>query len=790
MQITSKELEAIIKGDNRKYAASLCFSFSSLKNPESAFIRAPGAQDGCVPDQIVFPYLNHIQNRLFSGQNEGAFAFPSPQNIHKDGNLHQVTKRPYSHIGYIGAKADSLGFVDDTVSVYFFPTNIKKISIKTNPDRIIKDACITAKTRAGKIIGETSITENKEAQFTIDFSVSDAASLELHITKHTPNKRVWLLSFYPGFEFFVDEKDIVKIRHKKKKTENKEGAIGRVYIDSLNITLSNTNRIYDDLNSMSPVAGYFNPNAILSCTLKLETPKDVEDFFLDFGTYFVKEIKNPEGAALVEINAQDYIGLYKTRYLALGVEDNTSAATCFTKIANALNLSASKIDPCLHQILLRRIPLSGTAGSLLNKLAVLTNAFVSVDKTGAALVATPMLSRHSWMRYPLRYFLTDEYKQGSEDSRKSKSPNVVNLSYNEFEYEGEYQAGQKDVIFYNNIPILDFPQSLENIPFELRAIGAGLAPSLYKEYDLSRFESFVTVEFSDSLIPKLLEYDTQYVYNEYGKPVKACVSVWNFEVHEAAQQLTIMLMIMGSPHAKLLKKEEFTVSPRAATYIIPPLDNQLNTMDMTAIETRNKLNKPEVFKVELRGGVKIRRVDVANRFVQRRFEFTYYQTAEGIEVRVWNYYNNSSQTVTVNIYGNRLIDGKNKKKITARNEEDIQKNGVIEKTIEAGSFASDDIARSVLKSMAYYYRHFTTSTSLQIWADPRLDLYDLVAFKSLRGYGFYQGIIDEMDIEYNGALTQKIKIKQTKKHSRDSRVLGGCVLGDRPVLSMLNINFA
>ncbi len=668
--------------------------------------------------------------------------------------------------------------------------DIKRISLRTNPDRIIEDATITAKTRSGAFIAQIKIKGNKKSEIVVDLLAEDVGRLELRITKHSQGKRIWLISFYPGFEFFVDEKDIVKIKHKKKKTENKEGSIGRVYINSLDVILANTGRIYDELNHDSPVSGYFNSNAILSCVLKLDTPKDADSFYLDFGSFFIKEIKNPESSATVTVKAQDYIGLNKNRRLSLGIEDDTTAASCFAKIANALNLSASKIDASLQQIKLHRIPLNGTAGALLNKLAVLTNAFVSVDKTGAALIATPMLSRHGAMRYPLRYFFPDEYKQGNSGTKKNKSPNVIGLSYDTYEYEGEFQAGKKDVILYSGMDKKDFPHALKDTPFELREVGAGLSPSIYKEYDLSKFKKFVTVEFSDPLIPQMLEYKTEYEYDSFGKAVKACVSIWNFEERDDSEQLTIMLMVMEKPHAALLKKEEFTVPKKPVSYIIPPKDSTLNILDKKAVEERNKKNKPAAFKVDISGGVKIRRVEIANKFVPQKFEFVYYQTAEGVEVKAWNYFGEAPQTVTVNIYGNRLIAGKEKKTITARNESDIQVNGEIEKTMEVGSLASDQMASDVLKSMAYYYRHFTTDVSIQTWADPRLFLYDLIAFKSLRGYGFYQGIIDEMDLEYNGAIVQKLKIKQTKKHGRDCRIFDSYVLDDRPVIAKSYTGFA
>ncbi len=789
MKASTKDIENIIKGNNRTYTASLCFNFLSVKNPESILIKAANSYQGGIPDQIVFPYLFHIQNRLFEGSPESYRAFPNPQNIHSDGNLHRVKKRPYSHIGYIGKRADNNGTVDDSIELFFPSIETKKITLRTNSDRIIKNAKIIAK-RHGQEVNSFEIIDNTKSELVFDFENKNITSLELQITKHTANKRIWIVSFYPGFEFFVDEKDIVKFKHKKKKTENKEGSIGRVYINSIDLTLANTNRIYDELNTQSPVAGHFNSNAILSCVLKLKTPKNRKAFYLNLGSFFVREIKNIESSATVTVKAQDYIGLNKNTYIALGIEDETNAHSCFAKIANALNLSASKIDSPLKNIELSRFPLNGQAGSLLNKLAVLTNAFVSVDETGAALIATPMLSRHGAMRYPLRYFLLDEYKQSNSGQKKDKSPNVINLSYNTFEYDGEYQAGKKEVLFYKDLPQLQFPHSLKDVPFTERPVGAGLTPSIVKEYELSSFKKFVTVEFSDPLIPQLLEYETAYEYTDDGKPKKTTVSIWNFTEHNEGEQLTVMLMVMEKPHNKLLKKEEFTIPKMPYSYTAPEHDPALNPQDMIKVEKRNAKNKPVIFKVEFKEAAKISRVEVANHFVQTKFEFAYYKTAEGIEVKVWNYFKENEQTVTVNIYGNRLIAGKEKKTITARNESDIQVNGEIEKTIEVGSLASDEIARSVLKSFAFYYRHFTTDIQVQTWADPRLFLYDLIAFKSLRGYGFYQGIIDEVELEYTGALSQKLKIKQTKKHTRDCRVLSGFVLKDRPVIAKNYTSFA
>ncbi|QEJ96763.1 hypothetical protein [Treponema phagedenis] len=67
--------------------------------------------------------------------------------------------------------------------------------------------------------------------------------------------------------------------------------------------------------------------------------------------------------------------------LILGIGDKTNAYECFAKIANAINLSAIKVDEQLKRVALNRIPLNGNIGSLLNKLCVLTNAFCACDET-------------------------------------------------------------------------------------------------------------------------------------------------------------------------------------------------------------------------------------------------------------------------------------------------------------------------------------------------------------------------------------------------------------------------
>lgn len=788
MQAVRAQTARIIRGNNRQYAATVVLSFLSCKVPETIKIQAPNAQQGSVPDQMVYPYLSHIEDRFFAGDAISRRVFPNAENNHKDGRLHPVQKRPYSRIGYIGTKADKYGTVSDTITLFMPALELKKITLKTNPDRIIKKALITAKTKTGSVLAQYRIENNTADTLTFDMPAQDAAILELHITQHTPNKRIWIVAFYPGFEFSVHEKDIISIKAKKKKTENKEGSIGRLYINSIDIVLNNITRIYDTKNTKSPIADFFTTNTTCSANLLLKQPDRYKPFMVNFGTFFVMTIKRDEQDATVTIKAQDYIGVNKNTYLTLGIQEETSAFDCFAKIANALNLSTTRIDEALKLITLKRMPLNGTVGSLLNTLCLLTNAFCACDESASALIATETLSRHARMRYPVRHFLLDEYSGGKQGEAAQNTPNVINLSYSQFEYENEYHIGSKKILLYHTIKKLSFPDRYKNTPYGLYPVGGGLEPSFQKRYSLPA--TFAAIELSDPFIPKAFEYRIIYQYDDAGKATEAEISLWNFTDKNEQEQLTICVMVKEKPEQILLKTEQIAVPKMPQEYQIPDKDEIFNQSDAAVVESRNALNKPLEYKIEMKDMVSISRVEVANLFLKSRFEFSYRMTAMGIQLKIWNYFPHHPQTVTVNIYGNRLIAGKEKKTITARNEEDIQRNGEIIKTIEVGSLASDAVAQGVLKKMAYFYHHFSTDTAIQTWADPRLALYDLVAFKSIRGYGFTQGVIDEIELEYKGALTQKLKIKQTKKHSRDSRLFLGMVLNDRPVISKQGTEYA
>lgn len=782
MKHTTDQTTKIILGNNRRYTAGVVFNFLSCKTPESISLHCPNAQRGSVPEHIVYPYLSHITNRLFTQQPIFSRVFPNPENYHKTGNLVQVKKRAFSHIGYIGKKADPTGTVYDTITQYIPNTNIKSITIRTNQDRIIRSATLIIKNMQGKIIAQKDIKNNTQSEIIVSAPCENARSMELTITHHTPSKRIWLISFYAGFEFAVSESDIVSIKHSLRKTENKEGSIGRLYIATLNLVLSNISRIYDDENEDSPIAGYFNSNAVLSCAIYLQNESQ-SIFEKNFGTFFVSDIQNDHSKATVTIKAQDYIAIKKNTKLFLGIKEKTSAHACFAAIAQSLNLSANKIESILKTKELNRLPLNGTVSKLLNDLCVATNTYCSIDETGSALIATPVKARHGQVRYPLRYLATTEYAGGQIPSTKSKSPNVVNLEYSLAEYENEYQAGRRESILYTQIPKRAIPHQYTQALFGEYPVGMGQTPSLTKTYDIPK--NFVTVELSDPFIPKSLEWEITTNY----QTKKITVKVWNFSNRNEGEQLTIALMIMQKPHRTLLKKQDIVIPKKPLNYTALANDPTLDEHISSNVIERNKKNKPFQTLVTTDTMAEIHAIEIANIYKQNFFEFTHEKTPQGYLIHCWNY-TEAEQTLTVKLYGLRLKPATEKKVITHRNEADIQVNGEIEKTITLTIVGSEKQALETLKDATYYYSHYINEGSVKPWADPRLELYDLIAFRSVRGYGYTQGIIDEIESTYKGYLEQNIKLKLTKKHTRDARISCGYISCDRPIISRTNPNYA
>ncbi|WP_428769288.1 hypothetical protein V1L52_10025 [Treponema sp. HNW] len=772
-------VEHVIRGDNRSYNASVIFSFLSVQ-AEAVEIQSPNAVRGCVPDQIVYPYLSHIEDRAFTNLPKNRRVFPHAEMIHADGRRRRVTKRPYARIGYIGKKADNLGLVSDTITLYVPNIETKRFTLVTNPDRIIDSAAVILQDNQGTPIAQYNIIGNTRSRLDFDVPCQNVYRIVLHIEKHTPNRRIWLVAFYPGFEFKVENQDIISIKQSVKKTENKEASIGRLYIKSLDVTLNNILRTYDSQNKISPVSGFFNSNTSIKAHLTLKQKNTADNFIYNFGTYWITDVKTEEAKPTVHIKAQDYVGVHKSQYLSLGVFDDTDTKHMFGETARALGLSP-RIDPSLDRIKLHMFSLNGTASALLNKLCVLSNAFCSVSLDGTALEVKKITSRHGVIRYPCRYFNLNEYNSSASGNAASNSPNIINLSYTKDEYEQSFVVKNKKIVMYKDIPVREYPDKWLLTPLIDRIPGAEQEPSTVLEFVLP--DNFAGVEFSDGYVTTIREYDTTVDY----EAKKITVSVWVFQESNDEEQLTVAVMVKQKPAEITLKTENIEVPARPKEYVVP--SGEAPSPLYTDILQHNFPNIPVECTVSIKDAVSISRVEIANKFIARTFEFAHRKTGEGIHIKVWNY-TAVPQTLTCIIYGNRLIAGKESKTITARNEADIQKNGEIIKNLSVGSLASDTIAKDILHSSAYFYRHFFSSESFSLWADPRLELYDLIACKSLRGYGYTQGIIEEMELEYKGSLRQKIKTIKTKKHNRDSRIFGAYVAADRPVLPEYFLGYA
>ena len=771
MKHVTEQVERIIRGNNRIYDAAVPFSFLSV-SPEAVEIQAPNAVRGSVPDQIVYPYLSHIEDRLFAGREKKRRVFPHAEMFHAGGKRRRVSNRPYVRVGYVGKKANAAGKVDDTIILYVPAIETKRFTLVTDSSRIINNATVMLQDNNGTHLTQYNIIDNAAARLDFELPCTNVYRIVLNITKHTANRRIWLIAFYPGFEFTVENQDIISIKQSIKKTENKEASIGRLYIKTLVLTLNNILRTYDAQNKNSPISGFFTTNTSVHARLTLKQQGSSARFTYNFGTYWITDVKAEEAKPTVQIKAQDYVGSHKTQYLSLGVFDDTDAKHMFGEVARSLSLSP-RIDPSLAQIKLHTFSLNGTASQLLNKLCVLSNAFCSVSLDGTALEVKKITSRHGVIRYPSRYFHLDEYNSSSSDAGFANSPNVINLTYTKDEYEQAQRIKDKKVLLYKNFPVRTYPDKWLLTPLVDRIPGAEQEPSTVLEFTLP--DNFSGVEFSDGYVMTVREYATDIDY----KAKKITVSLWFFQNAADEDQLTVAVMVKEKPAEITLKTENVQVPARPKEYIIPT-GNPLSPL-YTDVLQHNYPNVPVECTVSIKDAVSISRVEIANKFIPRTFEFAYRKTGEGIHIKVWNY-TAVPQTLTCIIYGNRLIAGKEAKTISARNEADIQKNGEIIKNLSVGSLASDTVAKDILQSSTYFYRHFFSTGSFSLWADPRVELYDLIACKSLRGYGYTQGIVEELELEYKGALSQKIKTIKTKKHNRDARIFGAYVAADRPVL--------
>lgn len=114
------------------------------------------------------------------------------------------------------------------MSLWIPITDIENITLRTNPDRIIHTAHIDIFSNNQTIRPSHSIEikNNKASTLIIPASVENVSHIKIAITKATPNKRIWIVPFFAGFEYLLDECHIVKIKHRQKKPKTKRAQSG------------------------------------------------------------------------------------------------------------------------------------------------------------------------------------------------------------------------------------------------------------------------------------------------------------------------------------------------------------------------------------------------------------------------------------------------------------------------------------------------------------------------------------------------------------------------------------
>lgn len=809
MLLTGKDTLEVIKGNNRQFKASVIFSFLSIKSPTAIKIKAPNAQTGSVVDKIVYPYLSHIKNRFFTKsrfKNQFPFEdvpdkynriFPSVLNRYGGQDKYvQVENVQAAHVGYIGAIADKDGNVNDTITLWVPNTDIENITLRTNPDRIIKDATIKlyTKNQLEKPAATCVITNNKKSFLLLPIVSKDVTHIELTVTKATANKRIWIVSFFAGFEYALTEKHIVKIKHQQKKSENKEGSIGRLYFNTIDLTLSNIERIFDKENKNSPIVNYLTSTATFSVALTLKQGKMQNPFVIELGTFTVTDFTSKLSEAQATIKGTDFIGSQKEKEITLGIIENKTAYEVFKTIALKLGLEPTGIDEALKQINYSLLPLNGTVSKILNRLCSDTNVFCTTRAN--VFVATLLKSKHATLRYPSRYFALNEFREKGTSSSQSLVPNVINLSYSTYEYENGVFIKDKKVLFYNK-DIIQKTKEWETMPLtdyiDNVFITEDKKPVSYeKTFNANELpENFHHIEISDEFLYKSFEYKIDTKKDEAtNKTESVTVKIWSYETHEDTEQCTIMLCVKEKPQSQIIDSQDFIVYPHGNEYTkgaeLKAAPKSKN--DSAEIERRNAPNAPEIFSVETTGDIQIDRIEIGNYFVTGYFEFYMTRTEKGVEVKAWNYAE-AQQTLTVNIYGVRLKKSEQKITIQARNEENIKINGEIVKNISIDGVQDKKSATEILRTAMRYYKELSGSFTAEAWADPRIQLYDFLAFKKLRYPSYSQGIVDEITLEYAGYLTQTLSLKETNKHNRDCRVFAAFVADDRPVQNDTQTNW-
>lgn len=630
------------------------------------------------------------------------------------------------------------------------------------------------------------IENNKQDTLIIPLSCKNVSHLELIITKATQNKRIWIVSFFAGFEYELDEKQIIKIKYQQKKSENKEGSIGRLYLNTIEMTLSNIDRIFDKENKYSKIVNYLTTSATFSVILSMRQGKMKNKFLLDLGTFSITEFSSKLSEAKSTIKGTDFIGTQKEKELNLGIVEDKSAYDIFKMIALKLGLDPLGIDAALKNITYSLLPLNGMVAKILNQLCSNTNVFCTTR--GNVFVATLLKSKHGTLRYPMRYFQLNEFKETSEEKAQILIPNVINLSYSIYEYENGVFVKDKIVLMYNQ-HIMKQEKKWDTMPLA-EYISKVFIPetdkpvSYQKTFNKNELpKNFHHIEISDDFLYKSFEYKIETEKdNATGKTKEVTVKIWSYEKHSDTEQCTIMFCVKEKPTAAIIDSKDFIVYSHTDEYVKaaelaqPPQ----NKNDIAEIARRNIQNTPEIFSIETTGNIQVDRIEIGNYFIAGQFEFYFIKTKKGVEVRAWNYMN-IPQTLTVNIYGMRIKKSEQKITIQARNEKSIKINGEIVKNITVDGISDKESASEILKTAMKYYKDLNRSFSVETWCDPRVQLYDFLGFKNLRYQNYNQGIVDEITLEYARYLTQKIKLKETQKHNRDCRVFNGFVVNDRPV---------
>ncbi|MEL3908072.1 MAG: hypothetical protein P1P64_03525 [Treponemataceae bacterium] len=819
MVLVDKDTLEIIKDNNRQFKARLTFSFLSVKEPTVIKIKAPNAQRGSVVDKIVYPYMSHIKNRFFIDGNFGVDkntlpdvadeynrVFPSVLNRYGGvDDFVQVEKQDTTYVGYIGKMAGADGSVNDEITLWMPITDIENITLRTNPDRIIENAKIEiyANNISATPEKEHVIEGNTKDTLIIPLACKNASHLKLIITKATPNKRVWVVSFFAGFEYEMDESQIVKIKYQQKKTENKEGSIGRVYFNTVDLTLSNIERIFDKENTLSSIVDYLTTTATFTILLTMQQGEMTKPFVLNLGTFAVLDFTSGLSKADATIKGACFLSSKKDEPLNLGIIENKSAYYIFREVALRLGLEATGIDNALKSINISLLPLNDTASKILNKLCSMTNVFCTVR--GNVLVATLLKSKHSLLRYPQRYFGLNEYKETGSQKAVQLIPNVVNLSYNAYQYENGIFIKTKHVYKYGEhikqqtLPhewyLMDLGEYMHKVfhndSEEMESLKTPSYEVTFNEAEIP--ENFHHVEISDKFLYRHFEYKINLERNSQGKVNKITVKFyWYATPGEYAdlEQCSIFLCVKEKPAPSLINSTDYIVYPHGDEYIKNDelLLSPQNTNDINEIERRNMPNVAETFSVECTGDIDISNIEIGNYFQPGQFEYYFTKSPKGINVKVWNYMD-IPQTLTVNIYGVRLEKESRKTTLQARNEANIAINGEVVKNIHIDGVSDKESALEILNTAMRYYKEFIDDLSYELWADPRIELYDYIGVKKLRYPSYSQGIVDEIELEYQGYLKQKVKIKETRKHNRDCRVFAGFVLTDRPMQDDTQITY-